>query len=231
MEPCTVTGRSNKELGQNPSLPLAGLCMYGVPVSLYCAKMRLLMRFKRLTWDELPPPGGYGSKAYKALVPAGSLPALQVGEHIIADSEAIAEYLEESVPLPPALPTDLMERAQVRALSRFHDTRLEPCVRALFSDIGQPHPHAKALEQLQQRLQQLSRALALRPNIQFCLADCGLIVSLEWITVMYGSWQLPLPFTRIITDYKQTMEELPWVAMELDTYRPLLAQWIQDKNP
>jgi len=172
--------------------------------------MRLLMRFKRLTWDELPPPGGYGSKAYKALVPAGSLPALQVGEQIIADSEAIAEYLEESVPLPPALPTDLMERAQVRALSRFHDTQLEPCVRALFSDIGQPHPHAKALEQLQQRLQQLSRALALRPNIQFCLADCGLIVTLEWVTVMYGSWQLPLPFTKIITDYKQTMEELPW---------------------
>jgi len=48
---------------------------------------------------------------------------------------------------------------------------------------------------------------------------------------MYGSWQLPLPFTKIITDYKQTMEELPWVAMELDKYRPLLAQWIQDKNP
>ena len=53
----------------------------------------------------------------------GSLPALQVGEHIIADSEAIAEYLEESVPLPPALPTNLMQRAQVRALGRCHDTR------------------------------------------------------------------------------------------------------------
>ena len=189
------------------------------------------MRFKRLTWEELPPPGGYGSQTYRALVPAGSLPALQVGEQIIADSEAIAEYLEESVPLPPALPTDIMQRAQVRALGRFHDTKLEPCVRVLFSDIGKPHPNDSALEQLQQRLGQLTRALALRPNIQFCLADCGLIVTLEWITVMYESWELPLPFKRIITDYKQTMEELPWVAMELDTYRPLLAQWIQDKNP
>ncbi len=64
------------------------------------------MRFKRLAWSELPPPGGYGSEAYTALVPAGSLPALKVGAQIIADSEAIAEYLEESVPLPPALLSD-----------------------------------------------------------------------------------------------------------------------------
>jgi hypothetical protein len=40
------------------------------------------MRFKRLAWSELPPPGGYGSEAYTALVPAGSLPALKVGAHI-----------------------------------------------------------------------------------------------------------------------------------------------------
>lgn len=189
------------------------------------------MRFKKLTWDELPPPGGYGSQTYKALVATGNLPALQVEGQIIGDSEAIAEYLEESVPLPKALPTDMMERAQVRALGRFHDTRLEPCVRALFSDIGKPHPRANALEQLQQRLQQLPRALALRPNIQFCLADCGLIVSLEWITLMYRSWDLPHPVTGIIAEYQRDMEQLPWVATELDTYRPLLAQWIQTKTP
>jgi hypothetical protein len=119
----------------------------------------------------------------------------------------------------------------VRALGRFHDTRLEPCVRALFSDIGQPHPHAKALEQLQQRLQQLPQALALRPNIQFCLADCGLIASLEWITMMYRSWGLPHPFIGLTADYQQDMEQLPWVAAELNTYRPLLTQWILTKRP
>jgi glutathione S-transferase len=188
------------------------------------------MRFKKLTWDELPPPGGYGSKAYSDLVPAGNLPALQVGTQIIADSEAIAEYLEESIPIPKALPSDLMERAQVRSLGRFHDTRLEPCVRALFVDIGKPQPCASALEHLQQRLQQLPTALALRPNIQFCLADCGLIVSLEWITIMYRSWGLPLTFAPIIAEYQHNMEQLPWVAIELETYRPLLAQWIQTKT-
>jgi glutathione S-transferase len=231
VEPCSLTEVSKEALGADPSLSVPHLCVYSVPVSLYCAKLRLLMRFKKLTWDELSPPGGYGSETYKALVPAGSLPALQVGEQIIADSEAIAEYLEESVPLPPALPTDIMERAQVRALGRFHDTRLEPCVRALFSDIGKPHPRANALEQLQQRLQQLPRALALRPHIQFCLADCGLIVSLEWIAIMYRSWGLPHPVTGIIAEYQRDMEQLPWVAVELDSYRSLLEQWIQTKHP
>ena len=108
-----------------------------------------------------------------------------------------------------------------------HGANLEPA-RQVIKNLA---PHAKALEQLQQRLQQLPRALALRPNIQFCLADCGLIVSLEWITMMYRSWGLPHRFIGLTADYQQDMEQLPWVAAELNTYRPLLTQWIQTKSP
>ena len=48
------------------------LTMYAIPPSLYCAKLRILLRFKGLEWTEIPPPGGYGSAEYRALVPAGS---------------------------------------------------------------------------------------------------------------------------------------------------------------
>jgi glutathione S-transferase/maleylpyruvate isomerase len=46
------------------------LRIYAIPVSLYCAKLRILLRHKGLTWEEVPPPGGFGSAEYRATVPA-----------------------------------------------------------------------------------------------------------------------------------------------------------------
>ena len=65
-----------------------------------------------------------------------NLPTLLDGDLLIADSEAIAEYIEEAYPTPPILPTELGARAKVRELSRFHDTRLEPEIRKLFKILG-----------------------------------------------------------------------------------------------
>ena len=48
---------------------------------------------------------------------------------------------------------------------------------------------------------------------------------------MYKNWGLPHPFIGLVADYQQDMEQLPWVAAELGTYRPLLTQWIKTKTP
>ena len=69
------------------------LSVYAIPVSLYCAKLRILLRHKGLEWEEVPPPGGYGSDEYKRVAPSGNLPALRDGDLLLGDSEAIAEYL------------------------------------------------------------------------------------------------------------------------------------------
>ncbi|MEO1115842.1 MAG: glutathione S-transferase N-terminal domain-containing protein, partial [Pseudomonadota bacterium] len=95
--------------------------LYAIPVSLYCAKLRIVLRHKNLTWEEVTPPGGYGSETYKDLVPGGSLPALDHDGHLLSDSEAIAEYLNELQPEPDMLPGDILERARLRERSRFHD--------------------------------------------------------------------------------------------------------------
>ena len=47
------------------------LKVYAIPVSLYCAKLRIVLRHKGLAWEEVPPPGGYGSEDYKQVVPSG----------------------------------------------------------------------------------------------------------------------------------------------------------------
>ena len=55
------------------------LTVYSVPISLYCAKLRIILRHKGLEWIEKSPPGGYGSKEYKKVVATGNLPALLDG--------------------------------------------------------------------------------------------------------------------------------------------------------
>lgn len=53
---------------------------------------------------------------YVAKNPLGFVPALTVGEHVLAESVAILEYLEETYPTPALLPSDRLGRARVRQL-------------------------------------------------------------------------------------------------------------------
>jgi maleylacetoacetate isomerase len=55
--------------------------------------------------------------SYLALNPQGRVPALDDNGHLIPQSMAICEYLEETYPNPPILPSDPLGRARVRALA------------------------------------------------------------------------------------------------------------------
>ena len=52
------------------------ITLYNVPVSSYGSKIRIILDHKSLDWTEIPPPDGYGSVAYKAVIPAGTVPAI-----------------------------------------------------------------------------------------------------------------------------------------------------------
>jgi len=80
------------------------LTIYSVPVAVYCAKLRIMLENKSIPFEQLPPPGGYGSEEYRAIVPSGNLPAMIHDGFMLSDSEAIAEYLEEAFPDVPMLP-------------------------------------------------------------------------------------------------------------------------------
>ena len=55
--------------------------------------------------------------AYKALAPQGLVPALEVDGHVLTQSLAIIEWLEETIPEPALLPKDPFARAEVRAFA------------------------------------------------------------------------------------------------------------------
>jgi maleylacetoacetate isomerase/maleylpyruvate isomerase len=71
------------------------------------------LRFVHLLKD-----GGHQHTAeYRALYPQGLIPALAHDGHLITQSLAIIEYLDEIAPEPPLLPRDALGRARVRAIA------------------------------------------------------------------------------------------------------------------
>lgn len=213
------------------------LTIYAIPISLYCAKLRILLRHKALEWNELPPPGGYGSDEYKLTIPSGNLPAMMDGERTLADSEVIAEYLNEKYPQPPMLPDDIYQRAKIRERSRFHDTRLEPQLRKLFPYIDEKHADAGFFEQqstlINNRLKQLPNLLAntdTGASQALTLGDCGLPITFVWIDILTPVFDLKIDWPNAVLQYRREIESHQAVAQELETYQQNLRHWLDSLN-
>jgi maleylacetoacetate isomerase len=62
--------------------------------------------------------GDQRGAGYRAVNPQGLVPALDLGDgHVLTQSLAILEYLEETRPNPPILPRSALDRATVRAMA------------------------------------------------------------------------------------------------------------------
>ena len=70
--------------------------------------------------------GEHRRPEYGALNPQGLIPALVDEGHLLTQSLAIIEYLEETRPLPPLLPKDTLGRARVRSLSLLVACEIHP---------------------------------------------------------------------------------------------------------
>ena len=208
--------------------------LYAIPVSLYCAKTRILLRYKGLEWTETPPPGGYGSDEYKTVVPSGNLPALRDGELLLSDSEAIAEYLNDKYPEPPALPDAIEARAKVRERSRFHDTRLEPALRTVFPYLpgrgAAPDGFIEAQSaRVSALLRQLGHMFEDTPDAgkTMTLAECGYPITFAWIDALAPPMSLQMEWPDAVLSYRRCLESLPAIADELSRYLPKLDAFVK----
>ncbi|UUX50681.1 glutathione S-transferase [Nisaea acidiphila] len=206
------------------------LRVYAYAPSLYCAKLRILLRHKGLEWEEIAPPGGYGSAEYRAIVPAGNLPALRDDGVLLSDSEAIAEYLNETRPEPPMLPREPSERARVRERSRYHDTRLEPAVRKMFPFIRRAVREGFDKEMLEEELADRLDGLDLLlesapPEDWLTLGDCGFPITFTWLELLIPEMGLQVAIPARAEAYRTALGRFPAVADELSRYRPLLQNW------
>ena len=70
--------------------------------------------------------GAQRSEDYLRLNPQGLVPALEVDGAVLTQSPAILEWLEETHPTPPLLPSDPVARAQVRAMAALIGCDIHP---------------------------------------------------------------------------------------------------------
>ena len=212
------------------------ITLYDLPISSYGCKIRVLMAHKQIKWRSLPPPCGYGSATYCEIIPAGTIPAIDQDGFRLADSEAIAEYFEEIVARPPMLPDEPQSRARIREISRFHDTRLEPLLRAYFAHVSpKTRDHdfvTRNTALLQRRLEQLDQLAKPAPLMfgnQLTIADCGFVATFAIITTLRDVFGFDLVLSGPLQAYERALVAHPSVAAESATYFNALANWVDAK--
>jgi maleylacetoacetate isomerase len=111
-------------------------------------RVRIAFNLKGLGYDtaavHLQKDGGQQRKpAYRAINPQMRVPTLKLDSgELLTQSLAIIEYLDEVHPQPPLLPSDPVERAQVRALAQLVACDIHPLnnlasLRYLKNEFGQ----------------------------------------------------------------------------------------------
>lgn len=85
-------------------------------------RVRIALHLKNINYETIPihlinDGGEQHQAAYMAINPQGLVPALDENGHILTQSLAILEYLEEINPHPALLPHNPLARAQVRSIA------------------------------------------------------------------------------------------------------------------
>jgi maleylacetoacetate isomerase len=92
-------------------------------------RVRIALNLKGLDYDQasihLRRNEQFGA-AYLKLNPQALVPALEDGAEVVSQSLAIIEYLDETHPKPPLLPSSPIERARVRSLSQMIACDIHP---------------------------------------------------------------------------------------------------------
>ena len=98
--------------------------LYHLPLSPFSRKVRLVLGEKRIEAELIEERPWERRLDFLRLNPAGKVPVLVTDKgRVLAGSQAIAEYLEETVPEPPLLPGNALGRAEARRLVDWFDDK------------------------------------------------------------------------------------------------------------
>ncbi len=95
--------------------------LYQFEMSHYCEKVRFILDYKGLDYRKVEVTPGVGQLDLFQLSGQRQVPVLKDGAEVIADSTAIAKYLEKTYPEKPILPTDPKQRALCFVLEEWAD--------------------------------------------------------------------------------------------------------------
>lgn len=97
----------------------------GSYLSPYTRKALVVLDLKGIAYMIDPVIAFYGNDTFTKLSPVRRVPVLIDGEFTISDSTIVIEYLEERYPEPSVYPKNPTDRARVRWLEEYADSRLQ----------------------------------------------------------------------------------------------------------
>lgn len=101
----------------------AAMTLYQFPLSHYCEKTRWQLDAKGLRYRTVNLFPGAHSRFTRKLAATGTVPILQDGPMVVADSTDISLYLENAYPAAPLLPSQAPQRERALALEALCDER------------------------------------------------------------------------------------------------------------
>lgn len=97
--------------------------LYHVPLSPFCRKVRLVLAEKKIEVELVDERYWENPPDLKRRNPAGKVPVLRYRGNMLAESQAIVEFLDETVPEPSLMPRSPQERHEVRRLCAWFDDK------------------------------------------------------------------------------------------------------------
>jgi glutathione S-transferase len=217
------------------------LTLCGFAASNYYNKVKLALLEKevpfeeKLVWADRSP-----ALMEKSIL--GKIPYFEMGDQVICESQIMVEYLEDAYPQKPLMPTDLVERADIRQLIIFMELHLELVARELYAEafFG-----GKVSDETKQRVEKIlkrntaafGKLAKFSPFVAgstFTLADCVALAHLPMVgqatKAIYGVDMLA---DYPIRDYVKKLGERPTVQkVDADrrTNRELFMQKIAAKK-
>ena len=100
------------------------MLIYGALLSPYVRKVCVIAAEKGLPFEMKFTPRGGTDAEFLAISPAGKIPALRDGDYALADSSAIAAYLDAQYPAIGLIPAEARARGRVVWFDEYADTVL-----------------------------------------------------------------------------------------------------------
>jgi glutathione S-transferase len=167
------------------------LKLYGVRLSPYVSRARMVIYVKGLEVELLDPPVAMGTPEWRSISPTGKIPALETETGIIIESQVICEYLDDRFADPALRPADPEGRARVALISRLDDLYLSPFMSILFRNLKPEKRNQdavdKAFAQVENGLDLLEKYIGeggFAYGASLTLADCTLVPTLCFAEVL-----------------------------------------------